>query len=141
MFEKVQNNPNNILNKVEEEKVLLAEERMGLLIPDELRKFYLQVGCGKIYSLDNSINRLMGPLSCADIRLREDVYEYDPDLEVYELYEDDKMIFFEINEGVYALIELSNNEHNKIYFADELIADSLEEFLEKIEDSNYWNNC
>ena len=36
------------------------------------------------------------------------------------LFEDDKMIFFEITEGVYALIELSDEFRHKIYFCDEV---------------------
>jgi hypothetical protein len=139
MFESIVNNKNSFY-KIKKEEIIKAEERMKIKIPLELKKFYEQVGIGFIYSKEKAINRIIAPEECADIRLREDVYEYDPDLELYEEFEEAAMIFFEINEGVYASIELNNNETNKIFFADKVIANSLEEFLVKIEDSNYWNH-
>ena len=83
-----------------------------------------------------AINRLIDPLGCSDIRMREDIYEYDPDLEMYETYEENSLIFFEVNEGAYMSIGLSDG---KIYFADKVIAESLLEFLQKIVDPDYWN--
>ena len=59
--------------------------------------------------------------------MREDAYECDPDLELYESFELDSLIFFEINEGVYASIGLQDG---KIYMTDEVIAES---YMEK-----YW---
>lgn len=139
MFEKIKNNSDNRFSLVTNDEIQLAEKRMNILIPFELKEFYRNIGCGLMYSNVNANNRLIDPLTCADIRLREDFYEFDPDLELYESFEKDKMIFFEINEGVYALIEISNNKRNKIYFGDEVIANSLEEFLEKIgENPDYW---
>ncbi len=85
-----------------------------------------------------AINRIIPPLGCARIRLREGIYEADTDLEMYERYEKEFLIFFEINEGVYASIRLDDEEKGEIYFAGEKIANSLEEFLVKIEDSDYW---
>ena len=139
MFESIVNNKNSFY-KIKKEEIIKAEERMKIKIPLELKKFYEQVGIGFIYSKEKAINRIIASEECADIRLREDVYEYDPDLELYEEFEEAAMIFFEINEGVYASIELNNNETNKIFFADKVIANSLEEFLVKTEDSNYWNH-
>lgn len=140
MFEKIKNNPNNLFTLIDKEDIQLAEKRMNIKIPTELKEFYENIGCGVLQSKDHSFNRLIDPLTCADIRMREDIYEFDPDLELYENFEEDKMIFFEINEGVYALIELSDDFRHKIYFCDEVIAYSLEEFLEKIvEACNYWD--
>ena len=140
MFEKIIENKNNQFMKVQKEKIYEAERRMRIKIPLELRSFYELVGVGFIESKDNAINRIIGPGSCADIRLREDIYEYDPDLELYEDYEENTMIFFEINEGVYASIELCDNPTSRVFFADEVIASSMEEFLEKIIDSDYYHN-
>ena len=123
MFESIVNNKNSFY-KIKKEEIIKAEERMKIKIPLELKKFYEQVGIGFIYSKEKAINRIIAPEECADIRLREDVYEYDPDLELYEEFEEAAMIFFEINEGVYASIELNNNETNKIFFADKVIANS-----------------
>ncbi|WP_394581802.1 hypothetical protein [Cytobacillus firmus] len=75
----------------------------------------------------NSINRVVGPGAVADIRLREGVFEFDPDLdEIFD--EKDKLIFFEVNEGVYISIDLQL-ANNPIFYFDTQIAESLEDFL------------
>lgn len=122
--------------KVEQNEIIEAEKRMGITIPCDLRKFYQEVGYGFVKNEMGAINRLIDPLGCADIRMREDIYEYDPDLEMYETYEENSLIFFEVNEGVYMSIGLSDG---RIYFADKVIAESLLEFLQKIANPDYWN--
>jgi len=139
MFEKIVSNKSNSFYKIDKNEIYEAENRIHIKIPHELKCFYESVGVGFIGSQDGAINRLLSPNTCVDIRLREDIYEYDPDLEMYIEYEETAMIFFEINEGVYASIELTNNLQSRIFFANEIIANSLNEFLEKITDSNYWN--
>lgn len=124
------------LYDLSENQVLDAEKRMGIRFPGDLFDFYLEYGYGFVINTKQAINRLMDPQSCADIRLREDIYEFDPDLEMYEIYEDETLLFFEINEGVYASIGMNDG---KIYFADQVIADSLSDFLKKIVDPDYWN--
>ena len=120
--------------KVEQIEITEAEKRMGITIPCDLKKFYQEIGYGFVKNEVGAINRLIDPLGCADIRMREDIYEYDPDLEMYETYEENSLIFFEVNEGVYMSIGLSDG---KIYFADKVIAESLLEFLQKIVDPDY----
>ncbi|BCJ95505.1 SMI1/KNR4 family protein [Anaerocolumna cellulosilytica] len=139
MFEKIISNKSNSFYKLDKNEIYEAENRMHIKIPYELKCFYESVGVGFIGSQDGAINRLLSPDICADIRLREDIYEYDPDLEMYVEFEEMAMIFFEINEGVYASIELNESAQSRIFFANEVIANSLQEFLEKIADSNYWN--
>ena len=134
MFENVKNNCK--LYTLSEADILNAEKRMKINFPKDLLNFYMELGYGFVINTKQAINRLLDPGSCADIRLREDFYEFDPDLEMYEPYEKDTMIFFEINEGVYASIGLYDG---RIYFADEVIANSLIDFLEKIVDPDYWN--
>lgn len=124
------------LYHLDENQILDAEKRMGIRFPRDLFDFYVEYGYGFVNNTKQAINRLMDPQSCANIRLRKDIYEFDSDLEMYETYEDEAMLFFEINEGVYASIGMNDG---KIYFADEVIADSLSEFLEKIVDPDYWN--
>lgn len=128
---------NNIFKayKVHENEIAEAENKMGISFPDDLRNFYKEVGYGFVNSEPGAINRLIGPLGCADIRLREDIYEYDPDLEMYEIYEENSVIFFEVNEGVYMSIGLNDG---KIYFADKIVAESLLDFLKKIVEPDYW---
>ena len=60
----------------------------------------------------------MDTYSLQDINLRIGDFEYDPDLEIYdEIYNDDKLLFFEVNEGVYLAIDkIEHNEKNAIYY-------------------------
>lgn len=116
---------------LEEKELLEAEKRLGFELPSELREFYLQVGYGFITGENNGINRMMDPCTIADITLREDIYEFDPDLDgIYE--EDDRLVFFEVNEGVYLTLGLNTNKQSPVYYFDTQIAESLEGFLRKI---------
>ncbi|WP_147536267.1 SMI1/KNR4 family protein [Bacillus marasmi] len=125
--------------RLQEKELLNAEERLGFELPKGLRDFYLEVGYGFIKgSNGNAINRFMDPDTIADITLREGIYEFDPDLEgIYE--EDDKLVFFEVNEGVYLTLDLNYPKQSPVYFFDTQIAGSLEEFTRKInEDAEYF---
>lgn len=81
----------------------------------------------------------MGPSSIRDARLKVNDFEFYPDIELYEGLEEDKLLFFEVNESALLLIEISQEQKNAIYYDDIKIADSLEEFLKKvIEDDGYY---
>lgn len=137
-FDFVKNGKHKFI-KLHENDLLNAEERLGFRLPNELRNFYLEVGYGFIKgSNGNAINRLMDPDTIADITLREGIYEYDPDLEeIYE--EDDKLVFFEMNEGVYLTLDINTPKQTPVYFFETQIADSLVEFIRKMnEDSEYF---
>lgn len=49
--------------------------------------------------------------------------------------EENSLIFFEVNEGVYMSIGLNDG---KIYFADKIVAESLLDFLKNVVDPDYW---
>lgn len=136
MFESIINNEKNFFSPIKKENIVKAEKEMGIKFPRDLREFYLQVGSGVVGKEKFAINRIIGPMGCADIRLRQDVYEFDPDLDMYEPYEKDAIIFFEFNEGVYALIGI---EDGKVYYTNRVIANSLIEFFEKVAiGPDYW---
>lgn len=125
--------------KLQENELIVAEERLGFAIPNELRNFYLEVGYGFIKGNNvDAINRIMDPDTIADITLREGIYEFDPDLEgIYE--EEDKLVFYEVNEGVYLTLDLNTPQQTPVYFFETQIADSLEEFIRKInQDAEYF---
>lgn len=125
--------------KLQENELIVAEERLGFTFPNELRNFHLKVGYGFIKGNNvNAINRIMDPDTIADITLREGIYEFDPDLEgIYE--EEDKLVFYEINEGVYLTLDLNTPPQTPVYFFETQIADSLEEFIRKInQDTEYF---
>lgn len=108
-----------------------AQERIGFKFPNELKEFYTQIGYGFICNTTKKgVNRLMDPSSIADFRLGEGIYEYDPDREVYN--NNKLLVFFEVAEGTYLTMDLVNETENgesPIYYFDEKIADSLYEFL------------
>ncbi|PAF34165.1 SMI1/KNR4 family protein, partial [Terribacillus saccharophilus] len=117
--------------RLEENELLEAEERLGFALPSELRAFQLQVGYGFILGGNHAINRMMDPDTIADIKLREGIYEFDPDLDgIYE--ENDRLVFFEVNEGVYLTLGLTTNKQSPVYYFDTQIAESLEDFLREV---------
>ncbi|WP_340371993.1 SMI1/KNR4 family protein [Peribacillus sp. FSL E2-0218] len=129
-------NSNHKFFPLKEKDLIKAEERLGFRFPSELREFYLEVGYGFFKgNNENSISRLMDPDTIADITLREGIYEYDPDLEgIYE--EADKLVFYEVNEGVYLTLDLNDTQRTSVHFFDNKIADSLESFIKKVDEDN-----
>lgn len=74
----------------------------------------------------------MDPISVADFRLRQDIYEYNPNLD------DDSLVFFEVTELNFLTIKFKEeNELGQcpIYYGSTKIADSLEEFLIKMDEN------
>jgi hypothetical protein len=132
---KVKDTTNNDLEhvfyKVEENNIDTAEKKLGFRLPKELASFYREIGYGFMNKGNGSFNRLVDPLSLVQIFLKEDFYEGDPDLEVYDdIYNNDKLLFFEVNEGTYLAIDkIDEGGKNKIYYFDKKVFDSLEEFI------------
>lgn len=129
MFNKIIRQEGTQFYKVTEESVARAEEELGIIFPEELKKFYLEMGYGFLHSEEGNFNRIMDPNSLCEFRFRQGQFANDSELEIYESYERDKLIFFEICEGVYLAIGFSKNNNGKIYYGKDMIADSLEEFL------------
>ena len=137
----VTNQENNLKHnfyRVRFENIELAEDSIQL--PIELKLFYKEVGYGFFYKNLNSFNRLFSPMQVKQINLREDFYEFDPDLELYKTdFYKDKLIFFEVNEGVYLLIDKNDIKgKNAIYYFDDKIANSLEEFLDRFDKEEHY---
>lgn len=124
---------------VSENEIKEVEDILGLKFPIELREFLLEVGYGFLKRSEYNINRIFGPASIRDCRLRMNDFEFYPDLEVYEELEEDKLIFFEANESALLLIEMSGDKNNAVYYDEIKIADSLVEFLQKVmENDRYY---
>ncbi|MGX4255966.1 SMI1/KNR4 family protein [Bacillus velezensis] len=119
----------NTFYPVSENEILEVENKLGLRLPYDLRQFLLEIGYGFLKKSEYNINRILGPASIRDARLKVNDFEFYPDIEVYEELEEDKLIFFEANESALLLIALGNEQNNSIYYDDIKIADSLEEFL------------
>jgi len=125
------NDLDNIFYPLTEDDIKKAEAEFGYNLPKELKDFYLQIGYGFFHKSQGNINRLIDTTSLYQINLKQDEFEFDPDLEVYDdLYHGEKLLFYEINEGVYLAIDkVDENGKNKIYYTDSIISDSLEDFI------------
>lgn len=139
MFKKIVKNAGNKFYTVKGTKVLKAQDDLGIIIPKELKDFYEQIGYGFLYSEEGNINRIMDPNSLCEFRFRKGQFANDPELDMYEGYERDKLVFFEICEGVFLSIGFSKNNNGKIFNGEKIIADNLKEFLIQYqEDERYF---
>ncbi len=132
--EEQDNGLDTIFYPVTDREITSLETELQSKLPSELADFYSQVGYGFIKKEAGNINRFMDTYSLQDINLRRGDFEYDPDLEIYaDIYNNDKLLFFEVNEGIYLAIDKFNNKEKcAVYYFKDKIADSLEEFIHKI---------
>lgn len=139
MFENLKSNPSHQFYPLSKDQIKSSESKLGIVFPQFLRDFYLEIGYGFIGSKVDNINRIMDPESVLDFRLRQNDFEFYPDIEIYDEFEEDKMIFFEANESALISIGFGSDNSGKIYYYDEEISKNLEEFLEKLlEDDTFY---
>lgn len=135
-YEQIKSNRENSFFSVIEKEIMNVEKELDLKLPKELIHFYLEVGYGFINGSEYNINRLMDPYSVRDFRLRVNDFEFYPDIEIFDKYENNKLIFFEANETALMSIELNEIDRSAVFYYDVKIADSLEEFLIKIQEND-----
>ena len=139
MFGKIKSNPSHQFYPLTKDEIKNSESKLGIIFPKLLREFYLEISYGFIGSEVGNINRIMDPESVLDFRLRQNDFEFYPDIEIYDEFEEDKMIFFEANESVLISIGFGSDNSGKIYYYDEEISKNLGEFLEKLlEDDTFY---
>ena len=134
MFKDIVNRKGNKFYSLDKNAVDRAQEDLGIIIPKELREFYEEIGYGFLNSEEGYYNRIMDPQSLCEFRFREGQFANNPELDIYEGYEQDGLIFFEICEGSYLSIGFSKKNNGKIINEDKIIANSLKEFLIKYQD-------
>ncbi|MBC1890590.1 hypothetical protein HCJ46_00990 [Listeria booriae] len=128
----------NEFYELDKSEVRLVESELGIEFPVALKDFYNEVGYGFLKNSGSNVNRLMDPESVRDFRLRVNDFEFFPDIEIYDEYEEGKLIFFEASETALMSIGTEKTD-SRIYYYDVPIADSLEEFLIKmVEDDKYY---
>ncbi|MCY7628564.1 SMI1/KNR4 family protein [Bacillus altitudinis] len=135
-YEQIKSNKENSFFPVIEKEIMNVEKELDLKLPKELIHFYLEVGYGFINGSEYNINRMMDPYSVRDFRLRVNDFEFYPDIEIFDKYENNKLIFFEANETALMSIELNEIDRSAVFYYDVKIADSLEEFLIKIQEND-----
>ncbi|MDT1957741.1 SMI1/KNR4 family protein [Carnobacterium divergens] len=138
MFDNLKDNKKNIFYPVTLEEIEKVEKELKIKFPISLKTFYLEVGYGFIHSEVGNINRIMHPLSVRDFRLRQNDFEYYPDIEIYDEFEGNKLIFFEGNEA--SLLSVGfNSEEGKVFYYDEKLTDNFSDFIIKInEDDTFY---
>lgn len=122
---------------VKKADLLKAEDRLDFLLPDELTDFYNQVGYGSFYLGNDqfAFYRFLSPSQLSDIYLRTDYYEEDPDLDLYD--DPDRIIFFEVMEGVYLTIDRVEKDNvTSVYYIKDKISNSLEDFIKSFTDNS-----
>ncbi|MCM3195755.1 SMI1/KNR4 family protein [Priestia megaterium] len=138
-YKSMKANQENSFYPVTENEIKEVEKELNLKFPKELVNFYIEVGYGFIKGSEYNINRIMDPYSVRDFRLRDNDFEFYPDIEIYDKFENNKLIFFEGSESALMSIELNEKNGSPVYYYDIQIATSLEEFLRKIEvDDKYY---
>ena len=138
MIKDVINKKGNTFYSLKPGAVNRAQDALGIILPKELKEFYEQVGYGFLDSKEENFNRIMDPNSLCEFRFRKGQFSNDPELEIYEDDERDKLIFFEICEGVYLSIGFSNENNGKVFSGEKVIADSLKEFLIKYQENEQY---
>ncbi len=94
---------------VKVEEIDELEKKLNLIVPKELKDLLLGIGYGFIKGSENNVNRIMDTDSIRDFRLRKGDFEFYPDIEIYDEYEDGKLIFFEGSESALISIELTDD--------------------------------
>ena len=98
-YESMKANQENSFYPVTENEIKEVEKELDLKFPKELVNFYIEVGYGFIKGSEYNINRIMDPYSVRDFRLRDNDFEFYPDIEIYDEFENNKLIFFEGSES------------------------------------------
>ncbi|MBT2183894.1 type II toxin-antitoxin system antitoxin YxxD, partial [Bacillus subtilis] len=94
----IKSNKENDFYPVNQSEIEEVEKNLNLKLPSELVNFYLEVGYGFIKGSEFNTNRILDPYSVRDFRLRINDFEFYPDIEIYDEFENDKLIFFEGSE-------------------------------------------
>ncbi|HFK1764844.1 1,3-beta-glucan synthase regulator [Bacillus wiedmannii] len=123
-----------IFYPLRKEEIAEAEDLLKMKFLKELKRFHEEIGYGFLKTNKTLINRFMDPFSVVDFRLRQDIYEYNPNLD--DVDDEESLVFFEVSEISFLTIKFKQeNELGQcpIYYGSTKIADSLEEFLIKME--------
>lgn len=118
----------HVFYKLDNMDIENAKKKLGYGFPKELEEFYKQVGYGFLCADDkDAIDRMMDPESIADFLTYNNQEEDKYFIEYCKM--ENVIPFFEIGDGAYITI---NRDDNRIFYFDNVIATSLQEFLEKM---------
>ncbi len=134
-------NARHVFYPLQKSDISDAEQQLGFALPAELTDFYTTIGYGFFHQGNKwmAFNRFLPPDNVADVHLRADYYEHDPDLDMYD--NPARLIFFEINEGLYLTLDItSQNQQTSVYYLNNKIAESLAAFIQAFaNDEDYFD--
>jgi hypothetical protein len=127
---------------VPENQISLAEEKIGMKFPDQLRSFYREIGtgilsCGEKYPemlADSVDNCILPPNIAVDYMLgvlQHPEGDYYMSESAYELLQPGDLPFFEISDSSsFMIMKLNSDNPNAVWFmGHEKIEDSFEKFI------------
>lgn len=126
----------NVLFKLKESDILKYEKKLPVRLPQELIDFYKEIGYGFLRcDVNDYINRFMTP---------SDIYKFINGIDQYNnderrtYYRDPNyLVFYEVSEDACLTLDLDKkNEDGEcpIYYFDKRIANSINEFITKMEE-------
>lgn len=107
---------------VSRKSIETAENELGILFPDDLKRHWRDVGCGRILNGMDNDNLLFSPAQVCAFRRRAGKFKGIPKL----AGEKHRICFFMENIENFYSIDLSDNH---IYVDNVRVANSLEEFV------------
>ena len=135
MYEEIRNiilnNENFEIYKVEEKSISESEKRMGIIFPEDIRSFYLEIGYGFVSNTLRNINRIMAPEDVADFVTETDFYEYIDK----SVYDEDSFAIFHVTGEDYLTYKFFGSNKGVIMYFDRVIADSFMSFIKKLIDN------
>jgi antitoxin YxxD len=119
---------------VDKDEITEAEKRLQRRLPIELRNFYCSVGYGFLCNGKSfNVNRIISPIEIADFY--DGINDYVGDIRIEDNISKDQLIFFEVSAQAFITIDASRPNENQctIFYNKKKIANSLMEFLEKMD--------
>lgn len=126
---------------VSDEEISEAETMLSMRFPEELRRFYSEVGYGHLGNDDpDFLNLIMHPLEIAKLKLGLDFYGnmFQDDLQYYT--SDSVFPFFDLGgEADYLVLQMDGEDAGAVIYCGRSIASSFNEFVQKMcEETNYF---
>ena len=135
--EREKNNKRHIFYKLSEDTVEKAEKELCMKFPEQLKRFYAEIGYGYFCDKEKTdINLLMSPQHIVDYYKGNGNYAYAEDREFVRA---DEFVFFELDCSSHMKIKLEGENAGKVFFGRKEIAKNLEEFIAKLDEySGYY---
>ena len=125
------NNKKHVFYKLNSDSVEKAEKELEIQFPEELKRFYAEIGYGYFCDKDKTdINLFMSPQQIVDYYKGTGNYVYSEDREFMKA---DELVFFELDSNSHLKIKITGENNGKVFFGRKEIAPNLESFINKLD--------